>query len=293
MKQFKGKVAVITGAASGIGKGIAERCVKEGMNVVLADVNGDDLIKTESELKALGGMVIGVKTDVSKRNEMEHLAKKALDTFGGVHLLFNNAGVSSLNAVTTPWDASWNDWEWVVGVNLWGVINGIKIFTPIMLNQNTEGHIVNTASLAGLVVGTPPGPYSVTKHAVVALSESIHISLEYRKALIKVSVLCPGFVNTNIMNAERNRPDELKNPPVEIPPQLQSYIDFMKTSIESGISPQKVADQVFEAIKKEQFYIMTHPEYLPAVRMRLDSIINSENPKSLIDMVTKTKQPGA
>ena len=170
MKEFKGKVAVITGAASGIGRALAERCVTEGMKVVLADVDEASLTRAETELKHGGGTVVGVRTDVSKQSDVEQLARKTLDTFGQVHLLFNNAGVAAGGA---PWEATWNDWEWVVGVNLWGVVHGVKVFTPLMLAQNTECHIINTSSAAGLTVGGPSAPYSVTKHAVVALSESL------------------------------------------------------------------------------------------------------------------------
>jgi NAD(P)-dependent dehydrogenase (short-subunit alcohol dehydrogenase family) len=203
MREFKGKVAVITGGASGIGRGIAERCVREGMKVVLADIDEANLAKTETELKTLGGTVLGVRTDVSKRSDVEHLARQAFDAFGQVHLLFNNAGVAAGGAA---WEATWNDWEWVIGVNLWGVIHGIKVFTPLMLAQNTECHIINTSSSAGLIAGGSSAPYSVTKHAVVALSESLYLTLQQRNSLVKVSVLCPGLVRTNIINAERNRP---------------------------------------------------------------------------------------
>jgi NAD(P)-dependent dehydrogenase (short-subunit alcohol dehydrogenase family) len=181
MKEFKGRVAVITGAASGIGRAIAERCVREGMNVVLADVDEADLARAETELKAAGGTVLGVRTDVSKRSDVEQLARRALDAFGQVHLLFNNAGVGAGGA---PWEATWNDWEWVIGVNLWGAIHGVKVFTPLMLAQNTECHIINTSSAAGLAVGGSSGPYSVTKHAVVALSERIR------------KTRCPRFSNS-------------------------------------------------------------------------------------------------
>src|SRR5271165_2063669 len=180
MKEFQGKVAVITGAASGIGRGIAERCVSEGMKVVLADIEEASLRQAETELKASSGNVLGVRTDVSKRSEVEALARQALDAFGQVHLLFNNAGVAAGGA---PWEATWNDWEWVINVNLWGVIHGVKVFTPIMLEQKTECHIVNTSSNAGLVVGGFSAPYSVTKHAVVALSESLFLTLGQRSAL--------------------------------------------------------------------------------------------------------------
>ncbi len=288
MKEFKDKVAVITGAASGIGRGIAERCVEEGMKVVLADINEGDLRKAETEIKALGGTVLSVRTDITKRNDLELLARKTLDAFGEVHLLVNNAGVG---AGGSPWEATWSDWEWVIGVNLWGVIHGVKIFTPIMLAQNTDCHIVNTASLAGLVVGGSSAPYSVTKHAVVALSESLYLALEERNALVKVSVLCPGFVKTNIMNAERNRPVELQNEPVEIPPQVQAYLDFLNAGVEAGMSPLQVADQVFEAIKEEKFYILTHPEWLPVIKLRVDNLLRVENPQNPIDIITKIVQP--
>jgi NAD(P)-dependent dehydrogenase (short-subunit alcohol dehydrogenase family) len=288
MKEFKDKVAVITGAASGIGRGIAERCVEEGMKVVLADINEEDLRKAETETRALGGTVLSVRTDVTKRNDLELLARKTLDAFGEVHLLVNNAGVA---AGGPPWEATWSDWEWVIGVNLWGVIHGVKVFTPIMLAQNTDCHIVNTASLAGLVVGGSSAPYSVTKHAVVALSESLYLALEERNALVKVSVLCPGFVKTNIMNAERNRPVELQNEPVEIPPQVQAYLDFMNAAVDAGMSPLQVADQVFEAIKEENFYILTHPEWLPVIKLRVDNLLRVENPQNPVNTIMKILKP--
>jgi NAD(P)-dependent dehydrogenase (short-subunit alcohol dehydrogenase family) len=178
MREFKGKVAVITGAGSGIGRAIAERSVQEGMVVVAADIDETSIARTEAELRALGGKVLAVKTDVSKRSDVEVLAQRALDAFGGVHLLVNNAGVG---AGGTPWEATWGDWEWVLSVNLWGVIHGIKVFTPIMLAQDTDCHIVNTASVAGLTVVGSSAPYAANKHAVVALSESLYLALEQPK----------------------------------------------------------------------------------------------------------------
>ena len=155
MKEFKGKVAVVTGAASGIGRALAGRCIRAGMKVVLADIEAANLVKAETELRTAGGIVLGVKTDVSKRTDVELLARQTLDAFGQVHLLFNNAGVA---AGTAPWEATWNDWEWVVGVNLWGVVHGVKVFTPLMLAQNTECHIINTSSAAGLIAGGLSAP---------------------------------------------------------------------------------------------------------------------------------------
>ncbi len=288
MKEFKDKVAVITGAASGIGRGIAERCVEEGMKVVLADIDEEYLRKADTETRALGGTVLSVVTDVSKRKDLELLARKTLDAFGEVHLLVNNAGVGGGGPLL---ESTWNDWEWVIGVNLWGVIHGVKIFTPIMLAQNTDCHIVNTASIAGLTASGRTGAYAVTKHAVVALSEHLSLALEERNALVKVSVLCPAFVKTNIMSAERNRPAKLQNEPVDTPPQVQAYLDFMKAAVEAGIPPIKVAEQVFEAIKEERFYILTHPEWLPVVKLRVDKLLQLENPLNPGDTIMEILQP--
>jgi NAD(P)-dependent dehydrogenase (short-subunit alcohol dehydrogenase family) len=284
MQEFKGKVAVVTGAASGIGRGIAERCVREGMKVVLADIDEANLSKAETELKTSGGTLLAVKTDVSQRSDVERLARRALEAFGQVHLLCNNAGVA---AGGPPWLATWNDWEWVIGVNLWGVIHGVKIFTPLMMAQNTECHIINTASAAGLTVGGTFAPYSVTKHAVVALSESLYLTLLQRDSLVKVSVLCPGLVRTNIANAERNRPAELRNEPVPITPEVEAGMAAMRAAIEGGMSPLQVADAVFAAIKKEQFYILPHPEWIEAVQLRTDKLLRRENPESPAAIVAK------
>jgi NAD(P)-dependent dehydrogenase (short-subunit alcohol dehydrogenase family) len=289
MKEFRGKVAVITGAASGIGRGIAERCVNEGMKVVLGDINDANLAKAETELKGLGGTVLGVRTDVSKRNDVEQLANRTLDAFGQVHLLFNNAGIG---AGGSPWEATWNDWEWAIGVNLWGVIHGVKVFTPLMLAQNVECHIVNTASAAGLVVGGASAPYSVTKHGVVALSESLYLALQRQGGLVKASVLCPGLVRTNIVNAEQNRPASLKNEPVEMSPEMRAGLNFFKAAIEAAMPPLQVADIVFEAIKNEQFYILTHPEWMEVIRMRTDNLLRMENPRNPTQTLVKLIKPG-
>ena len=288
MKEFKGKVAVITGAASGIGRGIAERCVNEGMKVVLADVDEANLAKAETELKTSGGMVFGVRTDVSKRSDVELLARQVLDAFGQVHLLFNNAGVAAGGA---PWEATWNDWEWVIGVNLWGVIYGVKVFTPLMLAQNTECHIINTSSTAGLIVGGGSAPYAVTKHGVVALSESLYLALQQRNSLVKVSVLCPGLVRTNIADAESHRPAELRNEPVTLTPEMQAGLAAFKATIEAGMPPLQVAEVVFDAIKQEQFYILPHPEWIEVVQLRTDKLLRMENPQSPAATVAKLIDP--
>lgn len=275
MKEFREKVAVITGAASGIGRAIAERCVRSGVKVVLADIEEGALAQAGDELKAIGGAVLCVKTDVSKRSEVEALARQALDAFGGVHLLFNNAGVAAGGA---PWEATWKDWEWVIGVNLLGVIHGVKIFTPLMLAQNTECHIVNTSSTAGLVVGGGSATYAVTKHAVVALSECLYLALRQRKALVNVSVLCPGLTRTNIGNAERNRPEELRNEPVPLTPEMQAGLAAFKAALEASMPPQQVADAVFEGIEKEQFYILSDPRWIDVVQLRTSKLVAMDNP---------------
>lgn len=284
MKDFQGKVAVITGAASGIGRAIAERCVREGVKVVLADIDEPNLAKAEVELKAAGGTVLAARTDVSKRGDVERLARQALETFGQVHLLFNNAGVAGGGA---PWEATWNDWEWVIGVNVWGVIHGVKVFTPLMLAQNSECHIVNTSSGAGLIVGGFSAPYAMTKHAVVALSESLYLSLQQRKSLVKVSVLCPGLVRTDIVNTERHRPAELRNEPVAATPERQAGLAAFKAAVEASMPPTRVADVVFEAIRKEQFYILTHSEWTEVIRLRADKLLRMENPENPAPTIAK------
>ena len=207
MKEFKGKVAVITGAASGIGLAIARRCVREGMRVVLADVEQSALEQAEKSLTAMGGVVKPVLTDVSKPEQVEALAKEAVKAFGAVHLLFNNAGVG---AGASIWETSLADWEWVIGVNLWGVLHGIRVFVPIMLDQDTDCYIVNTASVAGLLNHNFCASYQVTKHAVVALSEHLYLTLTQQGSKIKTSVLCPGFVRTRIISSSRNRTVECR-----------------------------------------------------------------------------------
>ncbi|HUX45794.1 MAG TPA: SDR family NAD(P)-dependent oxidoreductase [Terracidiphilus sp.] len=284
MKEFEGKVAVVTGGASGIGRGIAGKCARMGMKLVLADVEEAALGKAEAELQAMGVEVLGVRTDVAKRGDVEELARKALDAFGEVHLLFNNAGVAAGGA---PWEATWNDWEWVVGVNLWGVIHGVKVFAPLMLEQKTECQIVNTASTAGLMVGGFLAPYSVTKHAVVALSESLYLTLQQRNAQVKVSVLCPGLVHTNIGNVERNRPAELKNEAATPTPEMEAGRAAFEALLAKSTPPEEVADAVFDAIEKEQFYILTHPEWMDVVRLRTEKLLALENPENPSAMMAK------
>jgi NAD(P)-dependent dehydrogenase (short-subunit alcohol dehydrogenase family) len=281
MINFTDKVAVITGAASGIGLGIAERCVQEGMKVVLADIEAASLSQAAEKLRAAGRTVLAVRTDVSKLEDVQALAQKTLEAFEAVHLLVNNAGVG---AGGPAWECSQADWEWVIGVNLYGVIHGLRTFVPIMLAQGVESHIVNTASVAGVLPYHPSAPYQVTKHAVVALSENLYYSLARRQAKVKVSVLCPGWVKTRILESERNRPAELQNELPEGPPDparlafLENMMQAMRQEMEAGLSSQQVAEKVFAAIRQEQFYILTSPEFLPQVRGRMENIIHQRNP---------------
>jgi NAD(P)-dependent dehydrogenase (short-subunit alcohol dehydrogenase family) len=277
LKEFKGKVAVITGAASGIGFGIAERCAQEGMKVVLAGINEENLAQVEEKLRPTGATFLRVKTDVSKREEVEALAQKTLAAFGEVHLLVNNAGVG---AGTSVWESTWEDWEWVLDVNLWGVIYGVKIFTPIMLAQNVEAHIVNVASIVGLLSNHPSAPYQVTKHAVVGLTESLYHSLAQHEAKVKVSLLCPGWVKTSILKSERNRPPELQNGPVNLTNRRAAVEAFrkMQEALEAGMTIEDFAEHVFQAIREERFYVLSHPEYLPEIQARMDHILQQKNP---------------
>jgi NAD(P)-dependent dehydrogenase (short-subunit alcohol dehydrogenase family) len=277
MKEFKDKVAVVTGAASGIGLGLAERCVKEGMKVVLADVEEPALNQAEKALRAQDGNVIAVRTDVSKANDIETLSKKTLDEFGAVHLLFNNAGVEVTGRV---WDQTLPDWEWIINVNLWGVIHGIRVFVPIMLQQQTECHIVNTASTAALTSGPGLGSYRMTKHGVTGLSETLYHELNQQNAPIGVSVLFPSFVRTRLQQADRNRPSELQNQPgeVQLSPEEQARIQWFREQNEKGMPPEQFADIVFNGIKKNQFYIISHPESMTSVRQRVEDILQQRNP---------------
>jgi len=253
MKDFKDKVAVITGAASGIGYGLAERAAKEGMNVVLADIEEETLAEAEKNIRKIGVDTLTVKTDVSKADDVKALAEKTMDAFGAVHLLCNNAGVGIFNNVL---EYRLVDWQWMLGVNLWGVIHGIHFFAPIMLKQSTECHIVNTSSAGGLTTGFMNSPYAVSKHGVVVLSETLYRELEQGGYSIGVSVLCPGVVSTRIYDCERNRPTELQNGPVKTNPIAQAVTEAMTKAVKNGMAPENVAEIVFNAIREKKFYIL-------------------------------------
>jgi NAD(P)-dependent dehydrogenase (short-subunit alcohol dehydrogenase family) len=275
MQAFKDQVAVITGAASGIGRALADRCVQEGMKAVLAAVELEALTETEASMKASGATVLAVRTDVSQARDVEALAQKTLEAFGAVHLLCNNAGVAGTAAPI--WESTLADWEWVMGVNLWGVIHGVRVFVPLMLAQDTDCHIVNTASMAGLITCPGLGGYKVTKHGVVILSETLHYELAERGAKMKASVLCPGIVNTRIMESARNRPGHLpRTEPLD--PASGAGWEALRQLVPAGMSPAHVADAVFAALRKDQFYIFTHPDDKQSVHTRMEDILQGRNP---------------
>ena len=258
MQAFQDRVAVITGDDSGIGHSLALRCVQEGMKVVLADIEEAALRRTAAELQATGAQVLTVVTDVSEISDVTALAQQTLATFGAVHLLCNNAGVG---AGTTIWESTLADWEWVLGVNLWGVIHGVRVFVPIMLAQDTECHIVNTASIAGLIAHPGAGIYKVTKHAIVSLSETLYYELAERGAKVHVSVLCPARVTTRILDLARNRPAALQNDPNEkVSPGVIARRPAADQAAPPGMTPEQIADCVFTAIRENRLYILTHPE---------------------------------
>ncbi|MFX1401484.1 MAG: SDR family NAD(P)-dependent oxidoreductase [Promethearchaeota archaeon] len=277
MKDFKNKVAVITGAGSGIGQGLAVKCVQEGMKIVISDLNKKNLERVQRKMQKLGGDVIAVKTDVSKFKEVEKLAKQTIDNFGTINLLFNNAGVA---IPRLTWEYTLNDWEWVLGVNLWGVIYGIRVFLPIMLEQGIESYIINTSSIEGLGSRGPGGAtYSVAKHGIVALSEVLRNDLEEIGAKIKVSVLCPGLVDTKIFTSELNRPKEYEDKhlePIDIHDRDREVEMYRKVISEAPmISPADVAETVFQAIRNEEFYILTHKQDIlkNLIKERMDAIL--------------------
>jgi NAD(P)-dependent dehydrogenase (short-subunit alcohol dehydrogenase family) len=260
-----GRVAVVTGAASGIGFALSERFAGEGMRVVMADVEAPALAEAADLLAGRGAEVLPVVTDVSSDEQVNALRDRALEAFGAVHLLCNNAGVSGQGR--TMWEMSHRDWEWVLGVNLWGVINGVRAFVPVLLEQDAA-HVVNTASLAGVTTGIL-GPYSVSKHAVVALSESLHFQLAQHGGAVGVSVLCPGWVRTRIGDSDRNRPADLEPPPPVDPGLLAG----MRHLLDSGMEPAQVAGHVVDAIRAGRFYVLTHPEMNEGIRRRAEEIL--------------------
>lgn len=280
MKEFANKVAVITGAASGFGREFARAGARRRMRLVLADIDEKALHATAQDLTGQGAEIVAVKCDVRDAASMQALADAAISRFGAVHLLFNNAGVGAGGLI---WENTEADWEWVLGVNLWGVIHGIRIFTPLMLacakaDSQYQGHIVNTASMAGLLNAPNMGAYNVSKHAVVSLSETLYHDLQLVAAPIGASVLCPFFVPTAIHQSERNRPPEVRNAAAPTASQRASQFLMAKAVNAGKVSAAEVAEKTFAAIAEGSFYIYSHPDTLTDVKTRMEDLLQPRNP---------------
>ena len=274
MKTLKDKVAVITGAASGFGRELAILCAQEGMRVVMTDVDEKGLQGTDELLKPFGAQTLAMKCNVADAAEVERVAAKTYEQFGAAHLLFNNAGVASAGPI---WTTTLEDWQWTLGVNLMGVVHGIRSFVPRMLKQGDECHVVNTASVAGLLAVPASSVYCVSKHGVVVMSECLHHELQAAQAAIKVSVLCPAFVNTGIADAARNRPQEL----AATSAQAAQYEEFVRQATRRGkLSAADIARITLEGVKADRFYILTHPKIKPAIETRMRDILEERTPTS-------------
>ncbi|QLG95442.1 SDR family NAD(P)-dependent oxidoreductase [Pseudomonas yamanorum] len=292
MKQMKGGVAVVTGGGSGLGKAIAEAAARREMKVVLVDVQADVLEQTVQELRSQGAEVIGVATDVSDAAAVQALANRAEQHFGPVNLLFNNAGVATGGLV---WENTEKDWEWLLGVNLKGVVNGVRCFTPRMLaaaaaDANYQGCIINTASMAGLLTAPGMGIYSVSKHAVLALSECLYHDLALVTRQLQTAVLCPSYVTTNIGESQRNRPTQLANGEAPTKSQVATRAGTQKDLDNGAISADDVAEITFKAIESGTFYIFPSPEVLPLVKVRTEHILDGTNPNLPYEQVPVLKE---
>ena len=271
MQSFQGKTAVITGGAGGIGMAFADRCAGEGMNLVLADIEEAALQRAVAHFEAQGQAVLGVVTDTMDKDSLANLLQQATRRFAKVHLLFNNAGVVNGGAPKPIWEVPEVDWRWVLGVNLYGVLHGLQVFVPHMLAHGEQCHIVNTASIAAFIPAN--GPYGVSKYGVVTISEALAQGLAAANANIGASVLCPGFVNTQIGDAERNRPDAYDNP--DNPERKGLGIEALMSGSKP---PEELASQVFEAIRSDQFYILPHSGWDDMVRDHAAAIVAREGP---------------
>ena len=276
MDDFKGKTAVVTGAASGIGYAIAERFATEGMRVVLADIEEEALTKAVTQITSSGARAIGVATDVTDPASVTALAERAVSEFGGIHVACNNAGVFTGGLL---WKQSLADYAWTMDVNVWGVIHGIRTFIPIMLEQDTECHLVNVASMAGLTAMPFAGIYHMTKHAVLAMSESLYHELAFHAPKVKLSVLCPEAINTGIAVSERNRPAHYRRDGDVVDTAARTLVmDSLAASVAGGIGPEVMAQRVLEAIREERFYILSDDAWRRSADTRLDDLRTGRNP---------------
>ena len=285
MEQFEGGTAVVTGGASGLGLAMAHRFAEAGMNIVLGDIEAEPLAMAEAAIAAKGVKVMPVRTDVAKAEDVEALAAKSFERFGHVNVLCNNAGVAGSPGAC--WELSQKDWEWVIDVDLWSVVHGIRSFVPRMIAGGKEGHIVNTASVAGLVSGAVGGPYTVAKFGVVALSEQLYYELGRAGHNIGVSVLCPGFVNTNIYDSGRNRQSAYGESEVAASPEGEQRRAMLNAIRDQMIQPAEIGELVFEAVRTRNLYIVpTGSEALEqAVRTRLENVVERRNPEVQIAVV--------
>jgi NAD(P)-dependent dehydrogenase (short-subunit alcohol dehydrogenase family) len=278
MKELNGKVAVITGAGSGFGREFARLGAREGMKLVLADVQREALDAVVAELKGAGADVIGEIVDVADSGQVARLADRAFQAFGPVHLLMNNAGVGGGGYL---WENTDKDWSWVLGVNLMGVVHGIQHFVPRMLEANrhgTPGHIVNTASMAGWLCAPLMGVYNVSKHAVVALTETLHHDLRLAGSTIGVTALCPAFVPTGIAESHRNRPKTLMNPTPQTTSQKMAQAASEKAVSSGRMTAEQVAQMTFDAVRNDRYYVFTHPQILPSVEARFVAAVHGDAP---------------
>jgi NAD(P)-dependent dehydrogenase (short-subunit alcohol dehydrogenase family) len=276
MKDLANRTAWITGAASGIGLALAHRLAKEGARLVLVDVEAAPLAAADAALRATGAQVLAIRADVSSATEMATAAQRAFETFGTVHILCNNAGVGGGGG--PMWQLTDSDWTWAIDVNLRGVTHALRLLLPRLIESGEEGHVVNTASIAGLTSTPFMGPYTATKHAVVALSECLAKELELVGSKVGVSVLCPGFVKTQINTSHRNRPASADSAPRTHSAAAVKFAQVLDQLVSSGIPAERVADDVLRAIKEPRFYILTHPEMKPQVEHRMRQILDEKQP---------------
>ncbi len=278
MEELRDRVAVVTGGASGIGLGMARAFAGRGMKLVLGDVEAEPLEQAVAGLRDEGASVIGVRTDVSDQASVDALRDDALAQFGAVHVLCNNAGVGGSSAEPL-WNVDDEEWDWVVGVNVKGVLHGVRAFVPVMLEQDAPAHVVSTASMAGLMHGI--GVYGITKHAVVALSETLWAQLQGLGGKVGVSVLCPGWVRTRIMESERNRPEAPRRDPGPMAALFEAGRKMVAEKVEQGLDPLEVGELVADSILEKRFYVLTHPDWKPLIETRMRTILEQRDPVGL------------